>query len=106
MDFNHVSGFDADDFSSQTLQDYDAYAITSFEKEPIFGRVITMDLWVVFHRFWSPFVLKYHVPSAGIVLLCHISYVIPPNTAIPGRVALLATNFLALSNLFGTHQVH
>ncbi len=105
VDFQNVVGFDTDDMSSNVLQDYEVWARTANEKLPGFDRVVSMDLWVTFKRYWVPFVMKYHIPSAGIALICHISYVIPPSTAIPGRVALLATNFLALTNIFSSHQV-
>ena len=54
-------------------------------------------------RLRQPFVMKYYIPSAAMVLVSEIGFVIPL-TAIPGRVALLVTQFLTLVNLF-IHQM-
>ena len=54
-------------------------------------------------RILSPFLLKYYFPCIGIVLLSSMSFAIPV-TAIPGRVGLLVTLFLTLTNLF-IHQM-
>ena len=51
----------------------------------------------------QPFIMKHYLPCIAIVLVCQISFVIPL-TAIPGRVALLVTQFLTLTNLF-IHQM-
>ena len=52
----------------------------------------------------SPFVFQYFLPSASIVFVSHISFIIP-SSSIPGRVGLLATLFLTLTNLFINHMV-
>ena len=54
-------------------------------------------------RVLRPFILKYYVPCMAIVLLSALSFAIPV-TAIPGRVGLLVTLFLTLTNLF-IHQM-
>ena len=54
-------------------------------------------------RILRPFLLKYYVPCIAIVLLSALSFAIPV-TAIPGRVGLLVTLFLTLTNLF-IHQM-
>ena len=51
-----------------------------------------------------PYVIQYYIPCAAIVLLTQISFIIPL-TAIPGRVALLVTEFLTLINIFIHQQV-
>ena len=58
---------------------------------------------IVIQRILSPFLLKYYVPCIGIVLLSAMSFAIPVS-AIPGRVGLLVTLFLTLTNLF-IHQM-
>ena len=55
-------------------------------------------------RILGPFVFQYYLPSAAIVFVSQISFVIP-SSATPGRVGLLATLFLTLTNLFIHHMV-
>lgn len=63
----------------------------------------TKDNGVGFHiqmnRLLSPFMMKYYIPSIAIVIVSEIGFMVPL-TAIPGRVALLVTQFLTLVNLF------
>ena len=51
------------------------------------------------NRLMKPFWMKYYIPCIAIVIVSEISFVVPL-TAIPGRVALLVTQFLTLVNLF------
>ena len=46
-----------------------------------------------------PYAVKYYIPCNAIVIISMISFTIPLS-AIPGRVALLVTQFLTLTNLF------
>jgi hypothetical protein len=55
-------------------------------------------------RKMSPFVMKYYLPAAGIVFISQISFLISPSQ-LPGRVALLVTLFLVLTNIFTRQQV-
>ncbi len=92
-------------FKDQKLQDYWINATTASEKDDNgSGYVRNMILQMHFARYWFPFVMKYYLPCGCIVILAHISYFIPPN-AVPGRISLLLTNFLVLSNIFSSHQV-
>ena len=50
----------------------------------------------------NSYVIQYYVPCASIVLVSSISFIIPL-TAIPGRVSLVVTLFLTLTNLI-IHQ--
>ena len=50
-------------------------------------------------RLQTSFIFMYYIPSISIVLVSLIGFVIPI-TAIPGRVGLLVTQFLTLTNLF------
>ena len=63
----------------------------------------TIGMNIKIRRIISPFLLKYYVPCIGIVLLSALSFAIPV-TAIPGRVSLLVTLFLTLTNVF-IHQI-
>ena len=49
-------------------------------------------------RLVKPFLFKYYLPTIAIVIASTISFIVPLN-AIPGRVALVVTLFLALVNL-------
>ena len=59
----------------------------------------TIGMEFKMERILYPFVMKYYLPCIAIVVISQISYIIPL-TAIPGRVALLVTQFLTLTNLF------
>ena len=50
-------------------------------------------------RLQTSFIFMYYIPSISIVSVSLIGFVIPI-TAIPGRVGLLVTQFLTLTNLF------
>lgn len=47
----------------------------------------------------TPYLFKYYLPCMAIVTVSMIGFTIPL-TAVPGRVALLVTQFLTLTNLF------
>ena len=51
----------------------------------------------------KPYLYQYYFPSIAIVFVSFISFVIPLN-AIPGRMVLVVTQFLTLTNLF-IHQM-
>ena len=61
-----------------------------------FGFDITLE------RMVQPFLYQYYLPCMAIVLVSQISFIIPL-TSIPGRVALVVTQFLTLTNIF-IHQ--
>lgn len=64
-------------------------------------QVLGLDIKV--KRGIQPFILQYYVPCATITVVSQFSFFIP-FTAIPGRVALLVTQFLTLTSLF-IHQM-
>ena len=72
--------------------------ITFFEKDRLFGNS-TIGFNIAMTRLLWPYMMKYYIPCIAIVLVSEIGFVIPL-TAIPGRVALLVTQFLTLINLF------
>ena len=55
-------------------------------------------------RILSPYIFQYYLPCAAIVFVSQISFIIPPSS-LPGRIGLLATLFLTLTNLFINHMV-
>ena len=58
---------------------------------------------IILERAVEPYLYRYYIPSMAIVFVSQISFIIPLN-AIPGRVALVATQFLTLVNIF-IHQI-
>ena len=59
----------------------------------------TVGFNITMTRRIEPYVMKYYTPSVAVVLVSEVGFVIPLS-AIPGRVALLVTQFLTLVNLF------
>ena len=55
-------------------------------------------------RSFQPFFMHYYAPCIAIVVVTQASFIIPPD-CIPGRVALLVTQFLTLVNIFIDQQV-
>ena len=75
--------------------------ITFFDGNLNTGKnIVGFDIQMV--RILKPFIMEYYLPCMAIVLVSQIGFVIPL-TAIPGRAALLVTQFLTLTNLF-IHQ--
>ena len=60
---------------------------------------------VIIQRDLSMYVYQYYLPSTTIVVASSVSFIIPLS-AIPGRVCLLGTQFLTLTNIFITLMVH
>ena len=71
--------------------------ITFFDQKLNTGRS-TVGMSIEMSRLVNSFILKYYIPCVAIVLVSGLSFVIPL-TSIPGRVALLVTQFLTLINL-------
>ena len=63
-----------------------------------------VELHFSMHRIWLIYLYQYYLPCASIVFVSHVSFVIPPSS-IPGRLGLLATLFLTLTNIFINHLV-
>ena len=63
-----------------------------------------VELHLSMHRIWLIYLYQYYLPCASIVFVSHVSFVIPPSS-IPGRLGLLATLFLTLTNIFINHLV-
>ena len=55
-------------------------------------------------RQWSKYVYQYYIPCITIVIATSFSFIIPLS-AIPGRVALVVTQFLTLTNIFINQMV-
>ena len=63
-----------------------------------FGFTIKMS------RRLQPFIMECYLPCIAIVIVSHISFIIPLD-AVPGRIALLVTQFLTLTNICIHQQV-
>jgi len=50
-------------------------------------------------RLIHPYLYQYYVPCIAIVCVSQASFIIPPSS-VPGRLGLLATQFLTLTNIF------
>ena len=72
-------------------------SFTFFDENLNNGRS-TVGLRIEMDRLVSSFIMKYYLPCIAIVLVSGLSFAIP-QTAIPGRIALLVTQFLTLINL-------
>ena len=90
--------------------DADGFEINSHDLDPSTEHANDLNLhWTNFgvdihvKRQLSNYVFQYYLPAITIVLASSISFIIPLS-AIPGRVALVVTQFLTLTNIF-THQM-
>ena len=72
---------------------------------------ILEDCWTSFgynitlNRQASKYLLQYYVPCVTIVMASTLSFIVPP-TAAPGRIALVVTQFLTLTNIFIYQKVN
>ena len=61
--------------------------------------VTTLGFDIAITRLTSKYIFQYYIPCCAIVTTASFSFIIP-FSAIPGRVALLVTQFLTLTNIF------
>ena len=60
---------------------------------------------IILRRLVAKYLWKYYIPCFSIVIVSQISFIIPLSS-IPGRVGLVATNFLTLISIFMEQMVH
>ena len=60
---------------------------------------------IILRRLVPKYLWKYYIPCFSIVIVSQISFIIPLSS-IPGRVCLVATNFLTLISIFMEQMVH
>ena len=87
------------------MHDTQKYVVNGFEVKIEFrnftnGNGFNIEL----KRLLKPHLLQYYLPCFAIVNMAFFSFVVPAN-AIPGRVALIVTQFLTLTNIFIHHMV-
>ena len=87
-EFHHVNAYQAENFNMR---------IRFFDNGIKTGRN-TVGIIFEMCRLQNAFLYMYYIPCITIVLVSLIGFVIPV-TAIPGRIALLVTQFLTLTNL-------
>ena len=82
------------------------YAVTIIQRGPFIEYNNTLQngprkcgFNLTLERILEPYLLQYYFPSIAIVIISQISFIIPLS-AIPGRVALIVTLFLTLTNIF------
>ena len=90
----HADGFEIQSYEFGPIKDYDKLLAMH---STLFGVVVKAK------RHVSMYILQYYLPSISIVMASSISFIIPLS-AIPGRVALVVTQFLTLTNIF-IHQM-
>ena len=72
---------------------------------------ILEDCWTSFgygikiNRLPSKYLFQYYVPCVTIVMASTLSFIVP-STAAPGRIALVVTQFLTLTNVFIYQKVN
>ena len=83
-------------------QEADGFKVTM---QPISSVVATdgIGFHITLERIVQPYLYQYYFPCIAIVVVSLISFIIPLS-AIPGRVALVVTQFLTLTNIF-IHQM-
>ena len=75
------------------------------EFDPLFGSdMIKIAFDITLDRQLSKYVYQYYIPCISIVTASSFSFIIPIS-AIPGRVALVVTQFLTLTNIFSNQMV-
>ena len=88
--FHHVDAYEAVNFNM---------SITFFDEGHHDDGKNTIGFDIEMDRIINSFIWKYYVPCIATVLVSGLSFIVPAS-AIPGRVALLVTQFLSLINLF------
>ena len=89
-------GFEVVKRSRPTLQEYIQGTTIGYGN---FGYNIEMK------RITRPYLYQYYLPCASIVVASHLSFIVPIS-ATPGRIALVVTQFLTLTNLFINQKVN
>ena len=62
------------------------------------SEVSFVEITLNMRRLLFPFISQYYAPSIAIVLISHVSFIIPP-ASIPGRLGFVATLFLTMTNI-------
>ena len=71
----------------------------SFINNTVLNGMSMVGFDIEMHRILKPYIMEYYLPCVASILVSHIGFLIPVKS-IPGRAALLVTQFLSLINLF------
>ena len=77
----------------------------AYYKRPYKNNLKEVGFTIALERHLEHFIMRYYLPCTAIVLISLTSFVIPPDK-IPGRITLLATQFLTMTNIFIRQQVN
>ena len=96
----NLSSYDPIGMCNQPDEEYElkGFYVTAFCARASIGMYFNL------RRNVDKYFFQYYLPSAMIVFVSQISFVIPLQ-AIPGRIGLVVTQFLALTNIFINEQV-
>ena len=98
---NHALKYVKDGFEIET-QPLDSFRI---DADNLNWYSLYFGIKATFKRKLSKYIFQYYLPSITIVIASSVSFIIPLS-AIPGRVALMGTQFLTLTNIFINEMVH
>ena len=79
-------------------------SIEKIENANMDNSTTTFGFTIKMSRLLQPFIMECYLPCIAIVIVTLISFLIPLD-AVPGRVALLVTQFLTLTNICIYQQV-
>ena len=98
---NHSLKYVKDGFEIET-QPLDSFRI---DADNLDWHSLYFGIKATFKRKLSKYIFQYYLPSITIVIASSVSFIIPLS-AIPGRVALMGTQFLTLTKIFINEMVH
>jgi len=75
-----------------------------FDLPEVFTYVVEVGFDIELKRQYTKYIYQLYVPCITIVIAASFSYIFPIS-AIPGRVALVVTQFLTLTNIFINQMV-
>ena len=84
-------GFEIEITVDEKYYENDTYSSSATKKEIGFN--------ITLRRIVSPYLYQCYLPCAAIVAVSQVSFMIP-SESIPGRISLIATQFLTLTNIF------
>ena len=84
-------GFEIEITVDEKYDENDTHSSSAAEKEIGFN--------ITLRRIVSPYLYQSYLPCAAIVAVSQVSFMIP-SESIPGRISLIATQFLTLTNIF------
>ncbi len=112
-DVTYFSNYSWDPTNDTSFTDTAVYEINVIDLQPgiaaqweieEYNKTSHIGFTITLNRRTMPYILVYYLPAIAIVILSQMSFLISPKQ-LPGRVALLVTLFLVLTNIFMNQQV-